>query len=174
MSTRTLPPAPPERFQIDPVLELGGDPEATLRAVARLREVALLGPQVSWRGRLTGAIDIALLCHLPPPEALEHGDAEGWRATYRYGSCYYRRGPGFIEIKDARDPSTVLRSMLDTPDMVGAFTACLAPVVVAGLPEAQREIIARLTDRGLVLTAGGRAVALPYRMSKWPVPFLSV
>jgi hypothetical protein len=164
--------ASPDRLEIEPIMD--GDPETILQGVARLREVALLGPRVSWRGRLTGRFDAALLYHLPPPEALEDGDAEAWRAAYRYGSCYYRRGPGFIEIKDARDPGAILRSMLDTPDAVAVFIACQAPVAVAGLPEPQQEIARRLADRGLMLVLDGLALALPYRMSKWPVPFLTV
>ena len=164
------------RVEFEAVLELGGDPEATLRAVARLRDAALIGPRLSWRGRLAGPIEAALLCHLPPPVALRNGAgvAAAWRQAYRYGSCFYRLGPGFIEVKDGRDPDVTVRTLLDDPASVGAFTTCLAPAVIGELQPAQREAVRRLVNRGLVLETAGLALTLPFRMSKWPVPFMSV
>ena len=179
---------------IDEPLRLGGDPEATTRAVALLRDLTPTGRRVRWRGRVAGPIDLSLLHHLPPPTDLDRdgtaatgsagdgsaGDAgaadigqavEAWVRSHGFGSCYYRMGPGFLQVKDARDPARPVRTVLDDAELIETFTTCLTPTPARHLDAAA---LGDLVRRRLVLLADGVAVTLPYRLTRWPVPFLAV
>ncbi|MEW2356288.1 DUF5825 family protein [Spirillospora sp. NPDC029432] len=168
---------------IGETLELGGDPEATVEAVARLRDLAPTGRQVAWRGRVGGEIDLSLLHHLPPPVELEPGTAaakgakevleamEAWARAYAFGSLHYRMGPGFLQVKDVRDAASPVQTVLEDPALIDAFTACLTPAAVR---DVEAPALRDLVRRRLVLRVGDLAVTLPYRMGRWPVPFFAI
>jgi hypothetical protein len=160
--------------EIGAIVELGGEPAGTARAVEFLREQAGADLTVGWRGRLAGPLDLTLLHHLPPPEALEGADgpaeAACWREAYRLGACHFRRGPGFIQVKDSRDPRFTAKFMLDEPGLVAAFTTCLRPTSLAELGPALRDAALTLHRERLLLLIGDLAVTLPTRMLRWPVP----
>ncbi|MFC5751499.1 DUF5825 family protein [Actinomadura rugatobispora] len=162
---------------IDKPLDLGGDPAATTQAVALLRDLAPTGQHVDWRGRVTGPIDLSLLHHLPPPAELEHGPGDGtdakeaWARSHDFGSCYYRMGPGFLQVKDVRNPSSPTQTVLDDPELIDAFTTCLTPTRVRAL---QAAALRDLVRRRLLLLVDDLAVTLPYRLTRWPVPFFAI
>ncbi|MFF5261843.1 DUF5825 family protein [Actinomadura viridis] len=176
---------------IDGTLDLGGDPAATARAVALLRDLVPTGERVEWRGRITGPLDLPLLHHLPPPAALEYGKGDGteagrgigqaekkaaaeqetWARSYAFGSLYYRMGPGFVQVKDVRDPERPVRSVLTDPAAIEVFTACLTPARVRDL---DAPALRDLLRRRLLLAAGDLVVTLPYRLTRWPIPFFAV
>ncbi|GAA3954730.1 hypothetical protein GCM10023085_41500 [Actinomadura viridis] len=184
---------------IDGTLDLGGDPAATTRAVALLRDLVPTGERVEWRGRITGPLDLALLHHLPPPADLEDGTDDGtkggtkggtehgredgqaekeaaaeqdtWARSYAFGSLYYRMGPGFVQVKDVRDPACPVRSVLTDPAVIEVFTTCLTPARASDL---DAPALLDLLRRRLLLPAGDLVVTLPYRLTRWPIPFFAV
>jgi hypothetical protein len=168
---------------IDEPLDLGGDPVATTQAVALLRDLAPTGQRVDWRGRVTGPIDLSLLHHLPPPIELEHehaptdhpnngtGAKDAWSRSHDFGSCYYRRGPGFLQVKDVRNPSSPAQTVLERPELIDVFTTCLAPTPVRHL---EAPAVRDLVHRRLLLLVDDLAVTLPYRLARWPVPFFAI
>ncbi|WP_017622481.1 DUF5825 family protein [Nocardiopsis chromatogenes] len=180
-----LAPVPDHRLHEDgsvellrPV-ELGADPLLTAHVVRLLRECQAHRVAVTWRARVREGFDTAPLHHLPPPvpeappeDACPQG--ERWRAAHRYGSFYYRVGPSFLLVKDARDPDAVAAFTLDRPEHVRAFTGALAPVRPEAVEGAPREAVDALLDEGLLLASGAYTVALPPRMLHWPVPYNAV
>jgi hypothetical protein len=161
-----------DRVEVGTVIDLGAEPMPTARAVAFLRDQRALGMTVGWRGRLTGPLDLTLLHHLPPPETLEGGAAEGagWRDSHRRGFCQFRRGPGFILVMDGRDSGFTGRYVLDRPDLVAAFTTCLRPTPLERLGPAEREAALTLHKERLLLVTGHVAVTLPTRVREWQAP----
>jgi len=106
----------------------------------------------------------------PPGAGLDH-----WRRAYRYGSCHFRRGPGFVQVKDARDPAGPLVVLVaDHPDLVATFLRCLDPTPLAALDATGRTAVDLLLAERLVLLAGGAVLTLPHRMRRWPVPYNAV
>jgi hypothetical protein len=158
---------------IDTPLDLGGDPAATTRAVALLRDLAPTGQAIDWRGRVTGPIDLSLLHHLPPPAELEPGAEamDAWSRSHGFGAFHYRMGPGFLQVKDVRDPASPSQTVLENPVLIDVFTTCLTPTPVR---DVDAPALRDLVRRRLVLQAGGMAVTLPYRLARWPIPFLAI
>ncbi|GAA2111835.1 DUF5825 family protein [Actinomadura alba] len=159
-----------DHVEIDALIELGAEPMSTARVVAFLRDQCARDMTVGWRGRLTGSLDVTPLHHLPPPEALEGAAAEraGWEESHPRAFCHFRRGPGFIVVKDGRDPRFVGRYVLDRPDLVAAFTTCLRPTPLDRLGAAEREAAVTLSKERLLLVIEGVAVTLPSRVREWP------
>lgn len=154
---------------------LGADPAATVRFVAQLRDCLTDGRDAVWHGEVTAPVDPALLRHLPPPAP---SDADGhrsaavrdWRAAYRPGRCYYRHGPGFVQIKDVREPGRFEIVNLTDPHAAETFLRCLRPVSVTELDGPARDAVRELVAERLVLAVGDHVVTLPHRMRRWPVP----
>ncbi|TDD87139.1 DUF5825 family protein [Actinomadura rubrisoli] len=168
--TSTAPPGA-ETVMSDWV-RLGAEPAQTLSFLAWLRDRLSQGTIVRWRGTVAPSLAGHALYHLPPP-----GDGEetaDWRSRFRLGLCYYRRGPGFIQIKDVRDPGDSATFLLDEPVLVQTFTRCLAPRSLAGAEPAEREAIEALVDARLLLRLDDLVMTLPSHMTRWPVPALAI
>ncbi|WP_220447522.1 DUF5825 family protein [Nonomuraea diastatica] len=86
----------------------------------------------------------------------------------------YRRGPGFLQVKDMRDPAAAARMIIDDGALGSAFTHCLRPRRLPDLGAAERDAVDVLIDERLVLRCGDLVVTLPNRMRRWPVPAMSV
>ncbi|MDN0200264.1 DUF5825 family protein [Streptomyces sp. S.PNR 29] len=160
---------------VEPVpLGAGGRP--TAQAVQFLRECQSHALTVTWSVpqddalcRTPSALDFPLhhLRHLPPPDGPVPDD---WRSAYAYGRFYHRQGPGFVQIKDRRDPDAAVRLTVDHPDLVSTFGTCLQPTPLDDLSSTEREAVSVLAAEGLVLVTRGWAVTLPPRIRHWPVP----
>ncbi|MDG4824884.1 DUF5825 family protein [Asanoa sp. WMMD1127] len=150
---------------------LAADP-ATLTFLAWLRDQHSATTAVAWRATVDPALDTAPLHHLQPPEPVGPLPAEvaRWRASHRPALRYYRRGPGFIQVKDVRRPSAGARFVLDHPPLIEAFDRCLAPTRLSDLAEPHRRAAEALVDEQLLMLVDGWALTLPYRMRRWPVP----
>lgn len=96
-------------------------------------------------------------------------DLAAWRDRFTFGHCYYRRGPGFITVHDARRPPRVRRTLTD-PVSVTAIEELRQPRQVMSLEPALRGVLPALARSGLVLRLGDSAMALPWRPIHWPVP----
>ncbi|MFI5957436.1 DUF5825 family protein [Cryptosporangium sp. NPDC051539] len=179
--TQNLPPHPVTgTLTIRGRLALGGTvritdgvtPRETLTAIRLLREAAGLAAAVEWSLETTDAVPLWQLAHLPPPRhavGLTPDALERWRSNYRYALCYYRRGPGFVVLRDERRGENTPLTIADAAT-VTALEALRDPRPIASLDAAQRGVLPELVDRGLVLRCGDAGLALPWRPSAWPVP----
>jgi Family of unknown function (DUF5825) len=160
------------------------DAYATSSFVAWLRDTLADWALVDWHGDVSG-VDTTLLWHLPPPsEPLDlPGDPPAtkpaeppaaavtrWREAFRPGLCYYRNGPGFIQVKDVRDLRRSVRMTLDHPAHLEAFRTCLRPARVSALFLPVQFAVEQLAAERLILLIGGYATSLPVRMRRWPIP----
>lgn len=151
------------------MIRLGERPEPTLRFVGRLRDRLSEGVITPWRGELVDRMDVTALHHLPPPTGVDSRIDE-WRAVFRVGLCYFRKGPAFIQIKDVRNAEASASFILDEPALITAFTRYLQPRSLTRLESTERDATETLLAEGLLLRVGDHATTLPYRMSRWPVP----
>jgi hypothetical protein len=139
-----------------------------------LRDCASEGIAVRWRGELEATVPVALLTHLPPPEALDGRDEAAlrtWQAGYRYGACYWRQGPDFVTLCDTRAGRAAQRLTLDSREELRVFAALQRPMRLARRRSAAwSAALAALEEEGMVLELGGWALSLPTRMRRWPVP----
>jgi hypothetical protein len=161
------------RVEVAEPLDLSGADQRTAEAVRFLRECQSQGLRVTWRATGRPAYDTGVLRHLPPPIELPDDEDElvSWRAGYRYGTLYHRRGPGFVTVLDRRARGTAVRLTLDHPGLLAAFLRLQEPTP---LDAADREAVDLLVAERLVLAAGGWAVALPPRIRRWPVPCTAI
>jgi hypothetical protein len=133
-----------------------------------IRDFSAYERKIEWQLELSEEIPYEKFMAFPPPGAL-FTDAKGlseWTTNYRRDLFYWRRGPNFVSIKDARAfPPRVL-----TTDKAETFTTFLQ--CVSGLPKASADAdaIDELLSEGLVIMVGGMYLALPHRIRRWPVP----
>lgn len=147
----------------------GRDAEGASGFVAWLRDAAADWTSIDWGGAVDG-VDTTLLWHLPPPSRGAGAAAGRWREAFRPALCYYRNGPGFIQVKDVRDPRCAARVILDHPAHLEAFRSCLAPARISDLTPAVKTVVDQLAAERLILVLGGYATTLPPRLRRWPVP----
>jgi hypothetical protein len=144
--------------------------EQTAGFVAWLRDEQAGAVQVTWHAAIEAGLDTTLLHHLTPPAGPEDDAVRLWRAEHRPALCYYRFGPGFIQIKDTRRPEDAARFLLDEPAPVAVFTRCLQPTRFTDLAPDERAAAEILTAERLLLRLGEWVTVLPSRMRRWPVP----
>ena len=155
----------------EPVVLGPSTPERTVEFVAWLRDLESDTVRVTWPATIEEGLDTTLLHHLSPPSDTGTDDAvRQWRAAYRPALCYYRLGPGFVQVKDTRRTEDAARFLLDEPVLVAAFTRCLRPTRVTDLSRDERTAAELLAAERLLLWQGGWATTLPNRMRLWPVP----
>jgi hypothetical protein len=139
-------------------------------AVAWLRDSLSEGDVHAWRASGLPAAQVSLLLHLPPPET-GGGEHDRWRSAFRRGLCYYRRGPGFVQVKDVREPGRSATFLLDVPEVIEVFLRCLRPTSMTEVdPDAAKALI----EERLMLRVEDQLVTLPYHMRRWPVPAMAV
>lgn len=140
-----------------------------------LRDSTSAGLWVAWSGTVAEDLDVGLLCHLPPP-VLRPGlrrDApeRRWWASHQSGLCYYRVGPGFVQVTDRR-PGRMPRNMtVGSPSQLAAFSRFLVPGPVTLVDDLADAACGELARAGLLLRIGDSAVTLPHRLSCRPVPW---
>jgi hypothetical protein len=149
-----------------PVALSAAEPVPSLRLLRFLREAACYGIAVRWHVGAAGLdMGLPLLHHLPAPAS---PSVPGWAASYRYGLCYYRQGPDFLAVHDARF-ITVRRHLLQGQER-DAFLRCSQPTIAGPLDRPLRWLV----DQGLILRLGDMALSLPYRLRRWPIPCTSL
>ncbi len=145
----------------------------SLHFIRFLREASAAEVGVTWSAEKLSGIDVSLFVHLPPPVDWTAGAAEHaaqWRNAYRYGSCYYRRGPGFTTVKDTRLDVEGSRFVIDDVRALAAFPELLGVADLDAAGASVRELVQVLVPERLVLRFGDAATLLPVRMRRWPVP----
>lgn len=145
---------------------------AAAQMLRLVRDLTSCSVKVNWALKPHQFSIEPLYCLQPPaeingaqPEALRD-----WSARFRFGLLYWRAGPNFIVIRDART-NAINHFTLDEPDYIKAIWAGHF-----GKPfsEVSAEAVDALTGEGLIYTISDQAVLLPYRMRHWPIPFNGV
>ena len=140
-----------------------------------IRELTARAIDVSWvlDGVLLAGADWRDFSHLVPPREIRGADPlvlTAWRHRHYIGRCTYRRGPGFIQIRDRRRDE--LRSfVLDQPEYVDAVHALEELAADRPVPRDVHE--AFVAERLLVPVGAGWWWA-PYRLRRWPLPCWAV
>lgn len=165
-------------------VELGADAEATINFVAFLRAALTQDVEVRWHARITdtatgSGIDTTALHHLWPPTTvattgLPPEEPRAWRAAFKYGLCYFRRGPGFILIKDTRIADRHVHLTVDHPDLMATFLAGCTPLRYSTLTPTQCEAVGVLARENLMYRLDDLLLTLPTHMRRWPVPFSAI
>jgi hypothetical protein len=156
--------------------------EAAAAEAVRLRRQMEQGADDSWAVPLPAGLDTRLLHHLPPPAVPRHSAAAAleeldtkpwltrWRTAFAPARCYYRRGPGFITVKDLREPGAEARVTIDQPLLIDAFLHAEKPVRLADETGDMLAALEFLLAERLLLAFGEILTTAPYRMGRWPIP----
>lgn len=154
----------------------GMDRRTLVWTMLLLRELTSWGITADWQLRPGEHAEVwQRLNHLFPPGALlGHPEAEeilaDWRQTFYLCKCIYRRGPGFVEVRDRRNGS-LSRFIVDDPAYLAAIE-----VLIDGAPASQvpADVLNAFVEEGLAGLAGDLAWWLPYRVRRWPWPSMIV
>jgi len=168
--------SPPPMVSVEEPVVFGDDPVADMYLLWILREVASAAIRLEWTLDSDPPVDLRSITHLPPPSRAAGTAAEiavtAWRTSYRYGTFYYRVGPGFVTVKDVRPGVTHQRFTLSGREAVLFLT--IANSMAMSVNSTDRPIVEEMIELGLVLEYYSSTIAIPYRMRNWPVPFLAV
>ncbi|MFE9427455.1 DUF5825 family protein [Kitasatospora sp. NPDC006697] len=155
----------------EPVLLCADAPAASVAALLLVREATGQGLAVRWTGSCPdgcGAAD-GRYHHFYPPERLIGAGSEAlarWRGGYFPGKCLFRRGPGFVEVRDRRSGALELYT-IDEPGQLEQLPALLDGTPAEQLPAGVRR---DFTEAGLITEQGGLAWWLPMGVRRWPFP----
>jgi hypothetical protein len=97
--------------------------------------------------------------------------AARWRRSHRFGQCTYRRGPGFVAIRDIR-PEGPHRRVLIEAEWAYAFITLLAGERPADPLAA--ELLDELVRADLAVRLATGHHVLPVRLHRWPIPYNDV
>lgn len=162
------------RAELVTVADLSSDaePASVVRILDLVRELTAWGIVVDWRVRLIDAPACwPMLAHLYPPrevDGLVGADRlrSDWADGFFLGKCQYRKGPGFLEIRDHR-AGVLNRIIIDEPDYIAAVDAIRDTAEARGVPAA---VMADLVAESLVLRVGDLHWWAPYRPRRWAQP----
>ncbi|MGN9914127.1 DUF5825 family protein [Phytohabitans sp. LJ34] len=157
-------------------LSRGLEDPATGRALALIRELTSYAIVVDWRLHLGGHVELwRQLCHLYPPSAvLDPRGLEihrGWSGRHFIGQCVYRRGPGFVQVRDRRFKGLEKIITIDETEHLEAIRLLLDCAETSTVPS---QALADFVGEDLVLHVGDRALWLPYLIRRWPIPAMTV
>ncbi len=151
---------------------------AVLRFVRFLRDATSAGVWVSWSGKVGKDLDTDSLCHLPPPSSQSEGSGPGpsarpqaWRAGHQTGLCYYRAGPGFVQVTDRRPGALSRQMVLNARPQLEVFTSYLVPGPAPVPGDTRTAACLGLIGDRLLMRIGDHAVTLPHRLLCRPVPW---
>ncbi|MFB7596132.1 DUF5825 family protein [Streptomyces sp. NPDC056160] len=163
------------RVRLPRAVDLTGDPDAgraaeEVAALSLVRDLTARAVLVEWDLCLAPQAADAwqVLSHLQPPRRIEGpaGSVEAlraWRRGHYLCKCLWRKGPGFVQIRDRRW-GELRRFTADEPEYEHtierlAYGAPAGSVATAVLDDFRGE--------RLVLDVGPLAWWLPYRISRW-------
>ncbi|MGW3284793.1 DUF5825 family protein [Streptomyces sp. NPDC001002] len=153
------------------------DPEgaSAVAVLLAIRELTSHGIAVDWTLRMPDPAEWRALSHLHPPAAVfggsteaetEHDVVTAWRGSFHIAKCGYRRGPGFLEIRDHRWGS--FRRLVVNAPRSTAFQGLLDGVPVIASASTER-VLERHLRENLVHRAGRYLWWTPYRLRRWPL-----
>jgi len=145
------------------------DPVGLASWLVSLRDAASALMTVRWAGELALPPELITdLVHLAPPEPVGPA-AKLWRDRHPGSGLYYRRGPGFILIKDLRQSRTRMNITLDDPAELELFERITQPVDADELTGLRTQLTEFL-DAGLAHRTGPLVVGIATHLRRWPIP----
>jgi hypothetical protein len=168
-----------QRLDLSAPLPLGTDPSRDLAALRFLTEVAVQMAGLGWTLAGEPPWPVRTLVHLPPPsdgaDPIAREYAAHWRRDHQSGLCTYRRGPGFVRIRDVRPGGPHLRVVVDGP-WADVFDSVVdLPAEGAQVTEGpRRQLLDELVAAGLAMAVGAVTYVLPIRLRRWPIPYTAV
>lgn len=166
-----------EGLVVDGPVVAGEHVDDDLRLLRFLREATSHTLRLDWTLAGKPLVPPRDLTHLVPPTRGVGPDAEecvaAWRAAYRYGTYYYRCGPGFVTVKDVRPDGETAHLTIEG-ESADAFRALAEATTLAGLDPATIDALDDAVEFGLVVRGEETLLLLPFRMRNWPVPFTAV
>ncbi|MET7474840.1 DUF5825 family protein [Streptomyces sp. NPDC005648] len=153
------------------------DPDGTsaVAVLVLVRELTSHGIAVDWTLRMDDPDQWRPLSHLHPPAAVLHGSSgtendehvvAAWRGSFHIAKCGYRRGPGFLEIRDHRWGS--FRRLVVQDPASTAFQGLLDGVPALASASTER-VLRRHLHENLLHRAGRHLWWTPYRLRRWPL-----
>ncbi|WP_406131323.1 DUF5825 family protein [Streptomyces sp. NBC_00989] len=159
----------------EPVDLTDPDGVSAVAVLLLVRELTSHGIAVDWTLRMPDPAHWRALSHLHPPAAVlrsstgqdneDHVVTE-WRDSFHIAKCGYRRGPGFLEIRDHRWGS--FRRLVVNAPRSTAFQRLLDGVPVVASASTER-VLERHLRENLVHRAGRYFWWTPYRLRRWPL-----
>ncbi|MEU0302701.1 DUF5825 family protein [Streptomyces sp. NPDC006175] len=159
---------------IEPTVDLGGrvGTEHVIPMLSFIRDLTSYGVEVDWRAQLTtpDGPEWWVYSHLFPPSAVEGPRGSEalaiWRARYHIGRCFYRRGPGFLQIRDRRHAG-LRRLTVSDEAYVSAVEALAAGAGSDSVPATAMQVFEK---HHLVVRIGDGVWWAPYRLRRWASP----
>jgi hypothetical protein len=142
-------------------------------ALDTVKHATARGMLIRWTLRGVQSEDeIDTLSHLMPPQMLpqwlDRGKLDHWRRGFYLGKCIWRRGPGFIQIRDRRSGALNKYNLSDEP-----YLSAL-PKLAEGDTDVPASVIEDLRNERLLLDFGKYRWLAPYRVIRWPTPTMIV
>lgn len=115
-----------------------------------------------------------VLSHLYPPifRSTESPSIARWRESYGYHKLYYRVGPGFVQTVDYRFSPAGEEAIFEGRDAEQFVSLDLAPLEAAS--PAPNDFVERLLTLDMYLKSERFGLLLPFRVRRWPIPWISV
>jgi hypothetical protein len=160
------------------LIRLGTDPDLDVVALRLLAEATAADVDLRWRLGGEPPWPLRTVVHLRPPigaaDAAGRRFAARWGELFRFGLCTYRRGPGFVALRDIRPGGIRLRTVADGRWAAAFETLLSSPACPAG-DAASSQLLDELLAAGLALRLGAdRHAVLPFRLRRWPIPYSAV
>ncbi len=152
------------------------DEQTLVQTMVLLRELTSWGIVIDWQLRAQESSNLLQrLNYLYPPADLlgQAGTEEilrDWRETFYVCKCVYRRGPGFVEVRDRRS-GALIRFTIDDPPHLAAIDVLVNGTLIDSVPA---DVLAAFLEEGLVGVAGQRTWWLPHPVRRWPSPSMIV
>ncbi len=140
-----------------------------------LREATSHAVRLRWTLAGTPCFPLLTHVHLVPPSGgvgAAAGYARQWAAGYKYGSYYYREGPGFVTVKDVRAGGEPVRMTI--ADGAAHFQAMASARSRHELSDDAAALLEVAEQAGLLIRDADRLLVLPYRIRHWPVPYVAI
>lgn len=158
----------------DATIEIKGrvdlcDPdEIDIRTLAVLRDLMSFRVKPIWHLICPTDLDLRPFYFIFPPQSIngKQFSASEWMSEFRYGLLYWRKGPGFVSVRDGRDNS-VTEATLTAGTFLDAFR-----LAQYGCCEDTLDLVRvkPLVDDKIIERIGSHLLVLPYRMIYWPIP----
>ncbi|MGK9237228.1 hypothetical protein KXS07_36405 [Inquilinus limosus] len=150
-----------------------GSSRVGLQWLRTIRDLTSCGIDVDWTIRNPRLGLAQALRHLAAPTAgdLPEEQLLDWRHDFFHGLCYWRKGTGFVIVRDSRFDRFENHYVLNDAGCHHAFLAAVDVCRESDLEQIDPAAKAILEGEQLLLSANGWSVALPFRMRYWPVRF---
>ncbi|PED90006.1 DUF5825 family protein [Bacillus toyonensis] len=137
-----------------------------------LRELTEQYINLNWKLITNDLETLDPFIHLIPPSVGYEGcnSVENWRESYFKEALTYRRGPGFVKVRDERSPDETELLLIDDIDELNVFHLTMLPTKISTLGNLQN-VLQILVDFNLVFVIEDWAINLCTRANRNKVPY---